>query len=225
MKRTPYWELVGNLNYLAVATHPDIAFTVRRLAFFLNCYCDEHWNAALHVLRYLKGTHSLSLVLGGSFLLSLSGYSDADYANCHDTSRSISRYCFSLSLGVISWSSKKQKHTADLSCYAKYIALHHAGKKVIFLLSLLEGLGHMPVKKISLYCDNDTVRLLAKDHSHYANVKHIRVKYHTICNIVEEGLAVLTCISSSNNVADILTKPLARADFECLRLLLGLRFS
>jgi hypothetical protein len=56
MQRTPYRELVGSLNYLAVATHPDITFAIGRLASFLDCYRDEHWNAAIRVLCYIKGT-------------------------------------------------------------------------------------------------------------------------------------------------------------------------
>jgi hypothetical protein len=44
--------------------------------------------------------------------------------------------------GVVSWSSKKQKHAMDSTCYAEYIALHHMGKEVIFLHELLKGLGH-----------------------------------------------------------------------------------
>jgi hypothetical protein len=155
MQRTPYRELVGSLNYLAVATCPDIAFAVGRLAAFLDCYRSEHWQAAIRLLHYVKGTHSLSLVLGSDASLSLSGYSDSDYANCLDTSRSISGYCFSLGSGVISWSSKKQKHAADSSCYAEYIALHHSGKELLFLRELLEELGHPPSSSTRLHCDND----------------------------------------------------------------------
>jgi hypothetical protein len=119
---------------------------------------------------------------------------DSDYANCHDTSCSISGYCFSLGNGVISWSSKKQKHAADSSCYAEYIALHHAGKELIFLCELLEGLGKPLPNSTLLHCDNDVACLLAEDHSHHANVKHIYVKYHTIQDIVEEGLTHVACI-------------------------------
>ena len=56
MQRTPYRSLVGSLNYLAVATRPNIAFAVGRLASVLDCYQPEHWDAAIRVICYLKGT-------------------------------------------------------------------------------------------------------------------------------------------------------------------------
>jgi hypothetical protein len=63
---TPYRSLVGTLNYLAVATRPDIAFAVWRLASVLDCYWPEHWDTAIRVVRYLKGTRLFNLTLGGS---------------------------------------------------------------------------------------------------------------------------------------------------------------
>jgi hypothetical protein len=100
--RTPYHELVGSLNYAAVATRPDIAYAVSHLSSFNDCYMPDHWAVAVRVLHYLKGTKTLSLVLGSDRRSALLGYSDSDYANCVDTSRSISGYCFSLGSGVIS---------------------------------------------------------------------------------------------------------------------------
>ena len=222
IQRTPYRELVGSLNYLTIATQPDIAFAVGHLASFLDCYHVEHWDAAIQVLRYVKGTKSLCLTLGSDIPLTLFGYSDADYANCRETSHSISGYCYSLSSGVISWSSKKQRVTANSSCYPEYIALHHSGKELIFLRELLEGLGHSFPMSTPLYCDNNAAQILTGDASNHANVKHIHVKYHTIHDIMEEELCHVIHIRSSDNVADIFTKPLTRDAFECFRTALGL---
>jgi hypothetical protein len=220
--RTPYRELVSSLNYLAVTTRPDISYAVGRLASYLDCYQEEHWNAALRVLRYVKGTRLLVLTLGGSSSPSLLGYADSDYANCPETSRSISGYCYSLGSGVFSWSSKKQKHTTDSTCYAEYVALHHAGKEVIFLRELLEGLGFPMPHSTALHCDNDAARQLTEDPSNHNNVKHIRVKYHTIRDILEEELAHIVRVASTENTANIFTKPLAKTAFEYLRHGLGL---
>jgi hypothetical protein len=223
--RTPYRTLVGALNYVTVATRPDIAFAVGRLSSFLDCYMPDHWSAAVWVIRYLKGTRTLGLTLSGTNRPRLIGYSDSDYANCPDTSRSISGYCFSLGSGAISWMSKKQWVVADSSCYAEYIALHDSSHELAFLRELLTGLGFDPGAPTPLLCDNDATHQLAKDHVNHPNVKHIHVKFHYIRELVEDGTAALQRVRSSDNTADILTKPLARGDFQHLWNYLGIRAS
>ena len=222
-ERTPYRSLVGSLMYIARGTRPDIAYAVSRLASYLDCYRPEHWQAAVRVLRYLKGTRDLQLTLGGQGPLQLVGYSDSDYANCPDSSRSVSGHCFTLGSAMISWSSRKQRIVADSSCYAEYIALHDSAREVIFLRQLLDGLHLLPSRATPVHCDNNAASILSEDHVFHARVKHIRVKYHVIREMVENGEVAVTRIRSSDNTADILTKPLARPDFLRLRHGLGLR--
>ena len=207
MAHTPYHALVGSLNYIAVATRPDIAFAVGRLAAFLNCYRPEHWSAGIRVLCYLKGTRSLCLTLGSANSIRLIGYSDSDYANCIDTSRSIGGYCVSLGSGAISWSSKRQHVIADSSCYAEYIALHEASHETTFLRQLLDRLGFLPEGPSPLHCDNDAASRLAEDQTNHPSVKHIRVKFHSVRQLVEEGDIKITRVRSADNTADILTNP------------------
>jgi hypothetical protein len=103
IERTPYHSLIGSLMYIAVGTQPDISYAVGKLSSFLDCYRSEHWEAAIHIVRYLKGTRTLGLRLGGTNKIRLIGYLDSDYANCIETSWSIARYCFTLGSGMISW--------------------------------------------------------------------------------------------------------------------------
>ncbi|GAA0186723.1 transmembrane signal receptor [Lithospermum erythrorhizon] len=50
-----YRRLVGCLLYLAF-TRPDICFAVQVLSQFLQKPKEDYWVAALHVVRYLKGS-------------------------------------------------------------------------------------------------------------------------------------------------------------------------
>lgn len=50
---------IGSLMYLAVATSPDLSYTVNVLSKFLERSSSAHWTAAKKVLKYLKGTFNI----------------------------------------------------------------------------------------------------------------------------------------------------------------------
>jgi hypothetical protein len=123
---------------------------------------------------------------------------------------------------MISWSSRKQHTVADSLCYAEYIALHEASHEAIFLRELLNGVGLLPSDPTPIHCDNDAASILSEDHVWHPRVKHIRVKYHHVRELVSDGEIKAIRVRSTDNVADILTKPLARPHFLRLREGLGL---
>jgi hypothetical protein len=55
-----------SMMYLALGLRPDISFAISKLSGFLDCYGTVHWQATIRVLRYLKGTRTMSLTLGAS---------------------------------------------------------------------------------------------------------------------------------------------------------------
>ncbi|KAL0387499.1 UNVERIFIED_CONTAM: Retrovirus-related Pol polyprotein from transposon RE1 [Sesamum radiatum] len=71
-----YRRLIGRLLYLGF-TRPDISFAVQQLSQFLQASPTSHWDAALHVLRYLKGTPSTGLFFSSASSSQLTAYSDA----------------------------------------------------------------------------------------------------------------------------------------------------
>jgi ribonuclease HI len=143
MLKIPYCSLVGALMWIAIMTRPDIFFAAVHLAQFNSNPSCTHWNVALHVLGYLKGTKDYSLVLGGgvSNRFSFMAYCDADWANDMDNGHSISGYAFILDGAFISWSSKKQSSVALSSTEAEYYAAGHALKQLLHLQYILGELG------------------------------------------------------------------------------------
>lgn len=61
MSKVPYINAVGALMYLATCTHPNIAYTVSKLAQFNTNPGHQHWITVKHLFRYLKVTMDLKL--------------------------------------------------------------------------------------------------------------------------------------------------------------------
>jgi hypothetical protein len=212
-KSIPYQELVRSLMYIANTTRPDISFAVGRLASIMDCYTTDHWKAAIRVLRYLKGTHTLCLQLSGLKTLDLVRFSDSDYANCRETSKSIGGYCFNMGTGSILWCSHKQKTVTDSLCYAEYIALSKAVKEAIFLHMVLEGTKFLNLKPSQVFCDNDAAIKLTEDQVWHSKCKHIHIKYHFVRDQVLAHEIKVNRVHTNDNLADIFTKSLGRGDF------------
>jgi hypothetical protein len=83
-----YRQLVGSLNYLTI-TRPDISFTVQQVSQFMQAPCQTHLVAVHRLLQYLKGTSGRGLFFSSGNSLQLEGFSDAYWAGCADTRRSV----------------------------------------------------------------------------------------------------------------------------------------
>lgn len=81
-------QIVGGLQYLAIQTHPGIAFATNHLARFLQNPSEEHLLAAKHVLKYIGKDPDAGLTYSKDKNLMLEAYSDSDFAGDPSTSRS-----------------------------------------------------------------------------------------------------------------------------------------
>lgn len=128
----PYQELIGALNYLAIAMRPDISHVISYLSQFNTCHNEQHWRAAKQVLRYLKGI----IIFGITYIKdagTLEGFADADWAVCRIDRRSYTRFVSRLSGAAISWESRKQRTVALSSTEAEYMVLTEAAREALFL--------------------------------------------------------------------------------------------
>ena len=151
----------------------------------------------------------------------LIGFADADWAGNLDTRCSTSGYVFQIGNACVSWSSKRQKTVARSSTEAEYVALSVASQEAIWMRSLFSDIGLGIAEPTVIYEDNNGAIELSKNAKNHNRTKHIDIAYHFTRERVQSGeLKVLHC-PTSEMTADILTKGLARVQFQKLRNALG----
>ncbi|CAI7757486.1 unnamed protein product [Closterium sp. NIES-53] len=148
----PYPELVGCLMYLMTCTRPDFAYPLSLLAHYMapSRHQKVHFDAAKRVLRYMCGTSSMGLVLGGRGSVVLTGHSDASWADDQATQRSSQGYTFSLGSWSVSWRSTRSSVLGS-NCEAEIYAGAMAALELRLLTYLLTDLGERPRSPPFLY--------------------------------------------------------------------------
>lgn len=214
----PFREAVGSLMFADTCTRPDIVFAVNQVTQFSNNTAKAQWEAVKRILSYLRGTITSGVCYGGvhesNMLLT---YSDSDYAGDLVTRKSTTGiFCF-LNGGPVSWSSHRQDYVPLSSTEAEYVTASAATKAVMWFRQLLGDIGLEQKSPTTLLCDNQGAISLMKNSGHQARTKHIDVKYHHIRNMVKEGVIHIEYIHTSQQLAEILTKPLDGHLFSRLR--------
>ncbi|GJX94368.1 zinc finger, CCHC-type containing protein [Tanacetum coccineum] len=147
----------------------------------------QHWQATQRVMKYLKKTMDYRLVYSG-YISVLEGYTDASWISNTEDNSSTSGWVFLLGGGAISWASKKQTCITGSTMEYEFVALEAAGKEA------------------------ECTATLAKAYSQMYNGKsrHLGVRHSMIHELITNRVVSIEFVRSQQNLADHLTKGLAR---------------
>ncbi|XP_047966014.1 uncharacterized mitochondrial protein AtMg00810-like [Salvia hispanica] len=101
-----YQRLVGKLIYLS-HTRPNIAYTVGIVSQFMHKPQKHHYEAALRIVKYLKGTVGHGIMFKKNEQRGIYGYTDADWASNPIDRRSTACYFTFVEGNLVTWKSKK----------------------------------------------------------------------------------------------------------------------
>lgn len=123
------------------------------------------------------------------------------------------KFFFNLGSAMISWCSKKQKCVAQSTAEAEYVAACSEAREVVWLRKLLSGLFGISTESTTIFCDNKSCVKISMNPVFRDKSKHIEIKYHYLRPMVLRKAVELKYISTNDQTADILTKPLPKVKF------------
>jgi histone deacetylase 1/2 len=223
-----YRSLIGKLNFLEKSTRPDIAYSVHQCARFTANPKLSHAEAVKNIVRYLKGTRELGIILDPKEQ-ALECYADASFGGdwnrataAHDASTAKSRtgYLITYCGCPIIWASKLQTEIALSTTEAEYIALSQALREVIPLMEQIREARtfgfDFPYAPARVHCkafeDNSGALEMAVTPKIRPRTKYINCKYHHFRSHVGKTITIHK-IDTKDQIADGLTKPLEAVSF------------
>ena len=224
MHSKPYRELVGSLMYLAQRTRPDILYAVQQVSQFQSQPTMDHWEAARHILKYLCGSPKHGLLysgtpqhISGNFskgpTATVATFTDSGWMQDTETCKSVGGHVFLLFGGTVDYSCKKFAAVALSSTEAEWYAACSASRNALWIHMLLRELDIGPPGPVRLYEDNNGVIAFATKSACISTMRHIHLRHRFLRQQVKDNLIELVKVPTSENVADIFTKPLARGPF------------
>ncbi|KAL0395914.1 UNVERIFIED_CONTAM: hypothetical protein Scaly_0039800 [Sesamum calycinum] len=195
---------------------------VQQLSQYLQHPTEQHWHAALHVVRYLIGTPTTGLFFPSSNTFQLTTYVDADWGACVDSRRSVTGYCVFLGSSLISWKTKKQNIVSRFSAEAEYRAMAAGVCELQWISFLLDEFRIPVTTPIPFWCDNQAALHITANPVFHELTKHLDIDCHVVRDKYKDGFISPSFISSKLQLADIFTKSLSGPSFHSLLSKLGL---
>jgi len=224
-----YDSCVGALIYLA-QTRPDIAFAVNKLAKFSRSPGTKHFEAIVHLLRYLRDNTYLGLryysdINNSPIYKSLRDnninetglllcYSDSSWHDDVDSGRSTGCYLIAYMGGIVDHSSNMPGPVAMSSAEAEYNEACLATMGLSHIQMFQNELENQPVDTITntnLYLDNSSAIAMGRSFRDTKHTRHILRRYHFVRTAVEDKRLTLVWIPTEFQLADLGTKILSGA--------------
>ena len=133
------------------------------------------------------------------------GWSDADWAKCRVTRRSVSGGIITLGGAAVRTWSNRQASVSLSSAESEFYAATKAAAELLGFASLMKGFGWHVKVPMTLWVDAEAARGMANK-AGLTRARHLEIRFLWLQEVVAKGLITTTWVPSASNAADGLTK-------------------
>nr|GEV66808.1 copia protein [Tanacetum cinerariifolium] len=148
-------------------------------------------------------------------------YADSDHAGDYIDRKSTSGVYTFMGCCLTSWFLKMQTALAIFTTEVEYVSAGKACQQALWMKQSLIDY-EVRLDDIPIMCDNKWAIDLSNNPIQHSRTKHIEIHHHFLHDNVQKWNISIEKVSSEDNIANILTKPLKRKPFNYLRLGLGM---
>lgn len=179
----------------------------------MHCPSEDHMDAAMQIIRYLKSAPRKGLMFSKNNHLDIDGYTDADWVGSATDKLSTSGYFTFVGGNLVTWRSNKQKVMALSNAEAEFRGMAKWLCELLWLKKLLTEISFPPISTMNLFCDNKATIAIDQNPSQHDRTKYVEVDRHFIKQKLEAKVVQFSFVKSGDQLVDILTKVVAGMDF------------
>jgi len=216
-RQETFVRIVMQLLYLSQRAQPDIRTAVSFLCGRLTMPDEDNYKKLARVVKYLRGTLTLPLVLSADGSGNVNWWVDASFA-VHSDMKGHTGGTMSMGGGSIYSTSTKQRLVTRSSTECEVVGAHDVMPQLMWTTHFLRHQG-ITLKNIVLHQDNKSAILLEKNGrgSSTKRTRHMNIRYFYIKNRVDAGDIKIEYCPTLEMIADYFTKPLQGILFRKMR--------
>ncbi|XP_018008572.1 uncharacterized protein LOC108666247 [Hyalella azteca] len=214
MEKRDYRALVGQLNWIATQTRPDISFDVCELS---SVFDKARVDDLIRANKVVKKVQSRSVVVQYPKLrdqnqLTIECYSDASFGNLKDGGSQGGHVIFIVDSDgkrcPVTWQYKRLRRVVKSTLAAETLALLDSAEAGVYIATLLAECLNLSVGDFVVKCFVDNRSLVDAVHSTKAiEDKHLRINMAVLRDMLSKrDIQSITWVRSSLQLANVLTK-------------------
>jgi hypothetical protein len=216
-KAEQFHHLVAKTLFATKRARPDTGTAVSFLSTRVRAPDKQDWTKLVHMMKYLRGTRRLPLILSSDGMGVLKWHVDGSFA-VHPNMRGHTGGGLTMGRGFPLSTSKKQKLNTRSSTESEVVGVDDLMPAILWTRNFLEAQGY-GVKECILLQDNKSAILLEKNGkaSSSKRTKHISIRYFFVTDRIRKGELSVEWCPTEDMLGDFWTKPTQGKQFTRVR--------